>query len=270
MKSDHEETGLRSFAPRSELEKVVDAYQSQTELTALYRDRLASGTLVNVVMHDVGVALKPTGLLVTHARKTKCDNKEHEEILSIIENLIPRVIGAYDLLRGAGRAGAYKVSSFPLSTIVDPLVERMKKVFSANPIEITSERSDVIVKMRSADLWAILVNLLANSATSSEYDHAREKQFPRDRKIILRIKSDHDNLIIECEDNGPGLPDKPEGWIWLPFNSTRSGGGSGLGLYIVSDAVIWYGGKYSAIKSKLFDCGSLFRISIPGVVKNAQ
>ena len=72
--------------------------------------------------------------------------------------------------------------------------------------------------------------------------------------------------MIECEDNGPGLPDKPEGWIWKPFTTTRTKGGSGLGLYIVSDAVIWYGGSKSASKAEIFESGSKFRIVIPEVV----
>jgi len=252
------------------IEKLVDAYQSQTELTSLYRDRLASGALVNVVMHDIGVSLKPTETLVTNARRLTCDKEEHGDVLRIVEELVPRIIGAYDLLRGAGRVGAYRVSSVSVREVVDPIVDRMSLVFSANRIRIFKEYDPLVVKMRSADLWAVLVNLLTNAATSSEFTHARQRDFPSERKINLRLERNGKDLEVECEDNGPGLPDKPDGWIWVPFNSTRSGGGSGLGLYVVSDAVNWYGGTYSAEGSKLYKSGSLFRLVFPGVVLNAR
>ena len=252
-----------------QLDKLLEAYQSQTELASLYRDRLTSGALVSVVMHDIGVALKPTRSLVSHALKTKCESKEHDEVLHIVDDLVPRIVSAYDLLRGSGRSGEYRATSFEIKKVVEGIVEKMTLVFSARRTEIVCKCEDTTVKMRGADLWAVVVNLLVNAATSSEFAHARHRQFPANRKISLTLKSEGNDLVVECEDNGPGLPDKPEGWIWIPYNSTRSGGGSGLGLYIVADIVDWYGGHYSAGEAKRYTSGSLFRIKFPEVVLDA-
>jgi nitrogen-specific signal transduction histidine kinase len=79
-------------------------------------------------------------------------------------------------------------------------------------------------------------NLPSNAVQAADYDHARGRSFLPDLEIVFSVNRSDSDLVLGCEDNGPSLPDKPEGWIWEPFNSTKPNG-SGMGLYIVSDGV---------------------------------
>jgi C4-dicarboxylate-specific signal transduction histidine kinase len=74
------------------------------------------------------------------------------------------------------------------------------------------------------------------------------------------------DYILQVDDNGPGLPNKPDGWIWERDNSTRgTEGGSGLGLWIVQDIARGMGGWATAAATKKFGTGAEFRIAFPGV-----
>ena len=252
------------------LESLKDAlagYREQADLIALYRDRLAAGNLVNIVLHDVGVLLRPSQPLFESALKAKCDIVSHKEALEIATSMIPQVIAGYDLLRGVTKAGARRVRTFELSALVEKVSSEVETVMRERDVKIDRRSDEVKIKMREADLWAILVNLLVNSATSSEYSQGRDREFPPGRRIRLNVSLRDTDLIIECEDNGPGLPDVSPDWIWAPFNSTRIGGGSGLGLYVVSDIVSWYGGTKDAGPTKRFATGAKFVVKLEGVAQ---
>ncbi len=251
------------------LERVTKAFHDQSEVTSLYRDRLTAGNLVYLVLHDVGASLKRTSPLLASASEADCIIDLHSKVFGILGDLIPRLGAGYDLLRGAGRAGAYRVSDVRVWETVDRLVKGVRLV-EGSGANITALCGRITAKMREADLWSIVANLLLNAVTSSEFLHARERKFPPEREVVLEVHAGNSDLVIVCEDNGPGLPSRPEGWIWAPFNSTREGGGSGLGLYIVSDAVIWYAGTYEAHPAVKFPSGARFKIILPEVVTSAK
>jgi C4-dicarboxylate-specific signal transduction histidine kinase len=131
------------------------------------------------------------------------------------------------------------------------------------------------VNMRESELWSIAVNLLHNAITSGEYTHERtsKKAYPPLRSIKLEVYASDDAMVLVVEDDGPGLPaDRPSNWIWELFSSSRGQGteddegGSGIGLWIVSDLVIGLGGTAVAGPSKSFETGARFEIVIPKVV----
>ncbi len=250
------------------LENVLDAVRAEFELISLYRDRLTAGNLVRFVLHDVGASLRITSELLEAAAAEKCDVPSHAQALRIVNALVPRVLGAYSLLKGAGRSGAYRRSTFDASALTRSIVDQFKSTLSSQ-VSFRVDANSIMVKAREADVWSLVVNLVHNAATSGEFDPGRPTVFPPSREVVVRLRRRGDDLLIECEDNGPGLPDKPEGWIWEPFNSTRRGGGSGLGLWIVSDLVTWYGGTKEATETKHFSSGALFRITLPRIVANA-
>src|SRR5439155_25030423 len=87
------------------LEEVLDAVRAEFELISLYRDRLTAGNLVRFVLHDVGPSLKMTQELLETALLEKCDIPSHAQAFKLVNAVLPRVLGAYMLLRGAPRSG---------------------------------------------------------------------------------------------------------------------------------------------------------------------
>ena len=63
-------------------------------------------------------------------------------------------------------------------------------------------------------------------------------------KLTVRTKSDSGKVILEIEDNGPGIPDEIKDKIMQPFFTTKKGTqGTGLGLSITNDIVKAHGGS---------------------------
>ena len=77
-------------------------------------------------------------------------------------------------------------------------------------------------------------------------------------KLTVRTKSDNGKVMIEIEDNGPGIPDDIKDKILQPFFTTKKGTqGTGLGLSITNDIIKAHGGSLE-IESGY--SGSIFKI----------
>lgn len=250
------------------IETVLRAAAGDQELLALYRDRLTAGNLLRLVLHDAGASLRPAQSLFRKAAGEGCDVSSHMSALPVMDDLAGRILGGYDLLRGAGRSGAYRKSPVDVTQVASKLLDRFE---AATTLQVTINRhiQNVRANIRESDLWAILINLVHNALTSGEFRHGGLRTFPQQRIVDVTVRTDERDLVIECDDNGPGLPDVSEaGWVWKQFQSTRKDGGSGLGLWIVADATKTYGGTYEAGKSHRYASGASFVIRLPGVCHN--
>ena len=250
------------------IEKAIGSFYEQSELTVLYRDRLTAGLLASIVMHDVGVPLHSATPMLVSATAENCNNPNHRQALRFISGMVPKINEGYNLLAGM-KVDAYKVRTVDVNEVVGATVSQLKAVAQSEKMDIQFEPTETIyARVRRADIWAIITNLVANSIQAADYTHARNRDFPQNRKIIVKVETNKYDLILECEDNGPGLPDRPENWIWEAYNTTKPNG-SGLGLYIISDIVSWYSGSKVAQPSVRFRSGALFRITLMGVVATA-
>ena len=79
-------------------------------------------------------------------------------------------------------------------------------------------------------LKQVFINLIINSMDALETNDYTN------RKIIIRTYQKQDIVIVDVEDNGPGIPPKVREKIFDPFFTTKSvEKGSGLGLSIVNN-----------------------------------
>jgi len=85
-------------------------------------------------------------------------------------------------------------------------------------------------------------------------------------KLHIRTFLEKDIIIIEFEDNGPGIPDKHVNKIFDPFFTTKEvGKGTGLGLSVVFGIVKEHGGEVS-VESEA-GIGTRFTIKLPVLIK---
>ncbi|MCC5926553.1 MAG: HAMP domain-containing histidine kinase [Bacteroidetes bacterium] len=81
-------------------------------------------------------------------------------------------------------------------------------------------------------------------------------------KLTVRTKSKNSQILIEIEDNGPGIPDAIKDKILQPFFTTKKGTqGTGLGLSITNDIVKAHGGSIEI--TSLPGKSSTFTIYLP-------
>ena len=81
-------------------------------------------------------------------------------------------------------------------------------------------------------------------------------------RLTIRTRAIRDELEVEFEDEGPGIPEEIVGRIFDPFFTTKPPGqGTGLGLAIAQGIVADHGGRIE-VQSRPGK-GSVFRISVP-------
>jgi PAS domain S-box-containing protein len=92
-----------------------------------------------------------------------------------------------------------------------------------------------------AQLEQVIINLLNNAEQALTAEG-------RAQAGSIRIRTCHDehDVIIEVEDDGPGIPEHSRPHIWDPFWTTKDEGeGTGLGLAVVHGIVNDHGGTIS-------------------------
>ncbi|MEJ2729500.1 MAG: ATP-binding protein, partial [Deltaproteobacteria bacterium] len=99
----------------------------------------------------------------------------------------------------------------------------------------------------------VLVNLLSNAVNA----------MPSGGTVFIRTKlaKNNDNIIIEVEDTGNGIPHEFVSHIFDPFFSTKGAEGTGLGLSISYGIVKRHYGKMD-VRSKV-GVGTTFVIELP-------
>ncbi len=120
-------------------------------------------------------------------------------------------------------------------------------------------RQDISLPFVHADagqLQQVLINLLSNAR------QALEEQGPGGTIRLRTRRAGHRRVLLEIEDNGPGVPQAIQARIFDPFFTTKPAGvGTGLGLSIVLSVVREHGGQVH-IQSPP-QGGARFQIELP-------
>lgn len=131
-----------------------------------------------------------------------------------------------------------------------PWVEELARLFAAERAEVPLTTEVVPAELAvdaDPDLLAqVVINLLKNAGEVAS-------------RVALRMLSAGDHILIEVEDNGPGVPEALRQDIFLPFFTTRATG-TGVGLNLARQIVVAHGGAIDVGDSP--GGGALFRIVI--------
>ena len=108
-----------------------------------------------------------------------------------------------------------------------------------------------------ARVGQILVNLVGNASDALE-----QVQNPMIELRVTRVSSTQD-LVIEVEDNGPGIPDAIASKVFQRFYTTKEAGkGTGLGLAMCLEWTESWGGTLTAGSGAELG-GALFTLTLP-------
>jgi signal transduction histidine kinase len=114
------------------------------------------------------------------------------------------------------------------------------------------------ISNREADLiLLILENLIQNAIEAT----------PAGKAVQLRILNDHANLLMEVEDQGPGLSPELAGRLFAPCASTKRGG-SGIGLAISRQLATHLGATLELRESSANGC--CFRLALSARDSSSQ
>lgn len=99
----------------------------------------------------------------------------------------------------------------------------------SNQITINTEYLEPLplIKASAPELQQVLLNLLRNATQALNQHNAHN---PR---ILIKVYVENNNLVIEVQDNGPGMTDTVREHVFEPFFTTKEvGSGTGLGLSV--------------------------------------
>jgi PAS domain S-box-containing protein len=126
----------------------------------------------------------------------------------------------------------------------------LKTKYNFNHINIIRKYDPELPEIQFSEtkILQVFLTLLKNSTISifsREYNNNEQPQ------IIIRAKQENQNVRVEVEDNGNGIPKKVLNRIFEPFFTTMPvGQGAGLGLYISYFIITKYHGGSIQVESK--------------------
>lgn len=152
-----------------------------------------------------------------------------------------------------------------LNQVVMRATELQRFTLAAEKIRVELDLDPVLpfVQGDGGQLQQVLINLLSNAR------HALEEQ-GRGGVIRLRTRRMNDRrVLLEVEDNGPGIPQAIQARIFDPFFTTKPAGvGTGLGLSIVLSVVREHGGQVRLQSPP--PGGALFQIELPSATERQR
>jgi signal transduction histidine kinase len=142
-----------------------------------------------------------------------------------------------------------------LTTIVDNVIAQNNYYNGGKMIKFYKELELTQVQTDALKLQVILNNLISNSVKYSD-------QNKPERWVKVKSYRSDTQMIIEVEDNGLGIRPKDQERIFDKFYmSGENKKSSGIGLYLVKDAVTQLNGKIEVCSER--GVSSKFKVSIP-------
>jgi len=242
-------------------EKLEEAYEQERQL----RQQLQSEVqwrieFTRALVHELKTPLTP----VLSSSELLYSELREEPWMSIAENihrgatnLSKRIDELLDLARV--EIGILKLNREALDVL--PLLKGvgsdMAVVTKAAGQSLTLELPSYLPRVWADEerLRQVVLNLLINASKFTQ----------EGGKIFLRAREQDGYLMVEVEDNGPGIPQEDQGRLFLPYHRRLDDrehlSGLGLGLALCKNMVELHGGNIW-LDSKL-GRGSTFGFSIP-------
>lgn len=229
----HEEQ-RRSIAELSRAHRELLAAQE----ALIAREKMAViGRFAAGMAHEVRNALVPMSLLddVADALPPDCPSREDIELMQDALDRLRLLVEEVGLL-ARGQAAPLQLAERDLSRTVDavlalmrcdPVVRQHQLVVQAGPV--------APFRYDDGRLKQVLINLVHNAAQA----------LPAPGDIVVRFgpdPQDAEQVLIEVQDKGRGIPPEALSDIWQPFYTTKGAEGSGLGLDVSRRIVERHGG----------------------------
>lgn len=266
---------ISNSLPDQEKQKAIKALDTleknfQKELKStredliLYRSLATAGTTAAVFAHEIGKPIRTiAGGQKTIRRRVK-DLQPKAVVDSLDAPLDLIVVASERLTRFAGmqidflkrekrRNGVVNVNK-----VIQGIHALWKPILDDAKIDLLltlHQTDDPNIYGAEALVETIVTNCLTNSVGAFERPGARTSG----RTVKMRSIVEGSTVVIEIEDNGPGI-NMDINEIWLPGKTTRQEG-TGFGLTIVKDSVLDLGGTYSA--STVDNGGATFKFVFP-------
>ena len=246
---------------RQSAEKLQELYRQEVDLRQQLETEMKRRVeFTRALAHELKTPLTP--MLISSQVLTS--ELREEPLLSLARNisrgasnLNSRIDELLDLAKGEIGMLQLKVEPLDASQLLREVAEYVSPVASSRGQYLILELPDSLplVKADNVRLRQIVLNLLNNALNFT----------PEGGKISLRAIQKDGNLVVEVEDNGPGIAEEEHQHMFEPYHRMEVAGerlsGLGLGLTLCKTLVDLHGGRIW-VKSRAGE-GSTFSFSLP-------
>ncbi|MGF1455732.1 MAG: ATP-binding protein [Alphaproteobacteria bacterium] len=243
---------------------TLHAMQTDLRAALQQKSRLAAlGTAVSKINHDLRNILA-SAQLIADRLSSSTDPTVQRIAPQLVRSIDRAVTLCTDTLRyGRAQDPAPVLQWVPLA----PLCEDVRSGLGLQPDRGPTWAADIPPGLQihcdPDHLFRTMLNLARNAKQAIEAEADRKGR----GRIALRARHAPPKdgasgaLMIEIEDDGPGIPEKVRDQLFQAFVTSARAGGTGLGLAIARDLTLAQGGRLSLIRSSRH--GTVFRIELP-------
>ena len=215
---------------------MIDEIENSKALLAQSEREQAWREMAKQVAHEIKNPLTPMRLSVqSFQRKANREAQSTELTNEFCESLIQQI----DILSNISTAFS-ALTNMPAKNDENfnfvPVIKRTLDIFNADYIHFTYSDSDITAVFDRDQLGRVVTNLVKNAMQATE-----NTPMPC---IEVSLYKDNDSITLKVKDNGIGISETDRDKIFEPRFTTKTSG-SGLGLAMVKNIILSYGGTIS-------------------------
>lgn len=259
-----------------ELKELIARVRAGIRIKALHRTlRESQETIVRqekratIGLLAAGIAHEFNNLMSAisgYAQLARTHEKYKERLIEVALNQVQRaqkITQSLSSFAGNSMAGAQRT---PLLPLVEASLCLLEKEMKNRRMDVSVQHLEdlPLVFVDKVQMQQVFVHLLLNAAQAANGGG----------KIEVRGSTSNGQVMVEVDDDGPGVPPELRGAIFDPFFTTKGAlgnseePGTGLGLSFSVNIVQQFEGKLDLVPSSLG--GACFRITIPAMRSQAK
>jgi len=255
------ESRLQTLRYRASAENLAQANRSlkQAQDEARRAERLAAlGQLSAGLAHEIR---NPLGVIkgsaeILHQKLSDSDVLS-KELSGYIYTEVNRLSALVSRFLDFARPSQMQLRSQQLPPIVEKSLRYVQEQKAASKVHVHRDYAPALPNVMADEEFCdvVFTNLLLNACEALG-------DAGGDLKIRIHAigRGDHNDVVVEIEDSGPGIPAELRENIFNPFVTTKQSG-VGLGLAIVTKIVDLHGGTVALISER--GKGACFQVSFP-------
>ncbi len=241
---------------------VTDRMKTQAQ--QMFSDRMAAiGAIAAGVAHEINNPLTATvanlEFALDHAKSlsARFDHAEFSTLQEVLRDAAEGVDCVRTIVRDLkifSRAEEDNRAPVNVESVLESSL-RLARHEIRSRAQVVRHYGDIYcVEANESRLGQVFLNLLVNAAQALPEDHAATNQ------ISIRTRMDASGrVVVEIEDNGPGISEEVLSHLFTPFFTTKPRSvGTGLGLSICRRIVTSFGGEIEV--ESVVARGTVFRV----------
>lgn len=201
------------------------------------------------VVHDLKNLVAQLSLVVSNAAKHRNNPQFLEDAVMTVDNSVARMNRLLGQLRNEG-GGNDQVANIDVGKILGEIASTAKA--NGPTTSVDCQKNTIIVRANRDRFASVIGHIIQNAHDAT----------PPDGRIMIRLRENGDNALIEIEDTGCGMDDTfIRERLFRPFETTKGKAGMGIGAYETREFIRSLGGEV-AVFSRIGH-GTIFRLHIP-------